>query len=303
MGIEGVAPVAGRVRGFFAPVDRAGGQGAVWDAGAAFDVEAPAAPWVDLGWIAGFARKCGTKVEGLVSGAPGFAAGQVRTEVEATLSLEFESWGKLQMALAGGAQQMNVLGVQTAVGAGSSATSLDVGVGAASGFAVGDAVAVDVDYAGQTGYVGSGASGGYVRSAGAVGSGADYVRRVTLNVGRVAGIAGGVLTLSAPLLAGVPKAGMSASRVLGFCDREGASFFAEWSGLFVVDGAQGDRVVFFYPRLQAMSGAAEKNEALAAGLERMRLQGSFRALRVKDPVDGESVVCFRQYMTAGMRRV
>ena len=34
---------------------------------------------------------------------------QVRTEVEATVSLEFESWGKLQLSLSSGSQEMNLL--------------------------------------------------------------------------------------------------------------------------------------------------------------------------------------------------
>ena len=51
-----------------------------------------------------------------------------------------------------------------------------------------DLVAVDVDYTGQTGYVGSGASAAYVRSAASVASDMNYIRRVTLNVGRVVAI-------------------------------------------------------------------------------------------------------------------
>ena len=38
--------------------------------------------------------------------------------------------------------------------------------------------------------------------------------------------------------------------------------FQEWSGLFVMDGEQGDRVIYHYPQgLQAMQGAAEMVEA------------------------------------------
>ena len=256
-----------------------------------------------------------------MTGAPGFASGQVRTDVDATVSVEFESWGKVQMALAAGAQQMNVLRVQTgaaangsggpavaAVGltAGSaltSATALDVGATAAAGFVVGDIVAVDVDYAGQTGFVGSGVSGGYVKSAAAIGTDVDYVRRVTLNVGRVTGVAAGVLSLGAALIAGVPAAGMKVSRVVGFCDREGGSFFQEWSGLFVMDGVQGDRVAFHYPRLQTTAGAAEKMVEVAGPIEKTRLVGSFRGLPVKDANDGEMVVCFRSYLPGAMRGV
>jgi hypothetical protein len=250
---------------------------------------------------------------------------QVRTEIEASVSLAFESWSKLTLALTAGVQQMNVLYTQSgaaangsggaavaAVGlnADSTATMLDVGA-AVSGFLVGDVVAVDVDYAGQIGFVGSGVSGGYVKSAALIGSDPDYVRRVTLNVARVVSIAGNVLLLGGPLLAGVPTSTMKVSRVAGFCDREGGSFFQEWSALFVLDGEQGDRVVFHYPRLQAMAGPAETREGLvgvqakagANGLERMRLAGNFRALPVKDANDGEMIVCFRSYLPGAMRAV
>ncbi len=325
--IASVAPAARRVRAYFAPVNRAAGMATVFDASglAGFNLDSPPAPWVDLGWCEGFTRKTGTKIEPLVTGAPGFADGQVRTEIYATVSVEFESWGKVQMALTAGSQQMNVLrtvpgaaangsgGTAAAavpLTAGSSATTastLDVGTDAAAGFAVGDVVAVDVDYAGQTGFVGSGVSGGYVKSAGTVGASVHYVRRVTLNVGRVTDIDGGVLTLGAALLAGVPTAGMKVSRVVGFCDREGGTFFQEWSALFVLEGVQGDRVAFHYPRLQAMSGAAEKSEGLvgvqAGELETVRLAGSFGALPVKDANDGEMVVCFRSYLPAAMRGI
>ena len=305
------APVVRRVRAFFAPVDRVAGVGTVWDPATGFNVDAPPAPWLDLGWCNGFTRKSGTKIEALVAGAPGVAVGQVRTAVEAEVHLEFDHWGKLQMALSAGSQQMNVLAGKTGVAAngsggvavgavvlvaGSTASALNVG--AAAGFLVGDLVVVDADYSGQLGFVGSGVSGGYVRAAL---SDVDYVRRVSLNVGRVATVANGVLGLEAPLLAGAPATGMKVSKVVGFCDREGGGFFQEWSGLFVMDGEQRGRVVVHYPRLQTMSGAAEAREGLVGAtvktaMERWRLAGSFRALPVKDASDGETVVCFRSYL-------
>jgi hypothetical protein len=283
-----------------------------------FALSAPPAPWVDLGWCRGFARKCETKVTGLTTGAPAMVQSQVRTQVEATVQVEFESWGKLQLALAAGSQQMNLL--QTAVGAagngsggvagtavplvaGSTATSLSVGAAAAAQFQVGELVAVDEDYVAQVGFVGSGVSAAYVSSPASVGTDINYIRRVTLNVGRVVGIANGVLTLGGPLLAGVPPSGMQVSPLVGFVDREGGGFFQEWSGLFVMDGEQGDRVIYHYPRLQAMQGSAEMVEALAGPLERVRLAGAFRALPVTDANDGEMVVCFRSYLPRAMRAV
>ena len=89
---------------------------------------------------------------------------------------------------------------------------------------------------------------------------------------------------------------MKVSAVVGFCDREGSSFFQEWSGLFVAEGQQGERVVWYYPRLESMSGIAEESAKGSGGYDRMSLAGAFRALPVPDPVDGESVVCFRSYV-------
>lgn len=319
-----VAPVTRRVRAYFAPVNRSTGVPTLFDAAqlGRFDLYAPPAPWVDLGWVSRFARKSGTKVDALRAGAPAMTAGQVRTEVEATVSLEFETWGKLQVTLASGSQQTNLLttaagaafngsgGVAaapvpllTGTGSALTATSLNVGASAAAGFSVGSLVAVDVDYTGQLGYIGTGVNSAYVQSASAVGGDVNYVRRVTLNVGVVVSITAGVLELASALPAGAPAAGMQVSQLVGFCDREGASFFQEWSGLFVMPGAQGDRVLVHYPRLQAMQGSAEKVDALAAPLETIRLAGAFRALPVKDANDGETVLCFRSYLPAALRGV
>jgi hypothetical protein len=318
--VGAVAPVTRRVRAYFAPVNRVAGVPTVFDAAqmGGFVLDAPPAPWVDLGWCSKFVRKSETKVGALTTGAPAVVQTQVRTQVEASVQLEFESWGKLQLALAAGSQQMNLL--RTASGAaangsggvaaaavplmaGSTASSLNVGATAAAQFHAGDLVAVDVDYVAQIGFVGSGVSAAYVSSPAVVGGDINYVRRVSLNVGRVVGIAAGVLQLGAALLAGVPAAGMQVSPLVGFVDREGGGFFQEWSGLFVMDGEQGDRVIYHYPRLQAMQGAAETVEVLAAPLERVKLAGAFRALPVKDANDGETVLCFRSYLPGAMRAV
>ena len=250
---------------------------------------------------------------------------QVRSEIEATVALEFESWGKLQLAVAAGSEQMNLLA--TAVGsapngsggvaasatpiliAASTATTINVGAASAN-FSVGNLVAIDLDYTGQVGYVGSGVSAAYVASSAAVSADINYIRRVTLNVGRIVAITAGVLTLGSPLLAGAPVTGMQVSSLTGFCDREGGRFFQEWSALIVFEAEQGDRILYHYPRLQAMQGSAEIASALpgtAAGLAsplaRMRLAGAFRALPVTDRNDSATVVCFRSYLPGPMRSV
>jgi hypothetical protein len=305
-------PVVGRVSAYFAPVNRAAQQATIFDAAqsGAFALNSPPAPWVGLGWIAGFTRKCGTRIEPVRAGAPATTQMQARTEIEATVSFAFESWGKLQLALSAGTQQMNLLKVApgataegsggTAIAAvplqpGSTASILQLGVTAAAAFSVGELIAVDVDYTTQTGFIGSGVSGAYVQIAL---TDVDYVRRVTLNVGRITALnaATGALTLEWPLIAGVPTSTMKVSGVVGFCDREGSTFFQEWSAVFVGEGQQGERVIWHYPRLQAMSGVAEANVASSGGYAKVQLSAAFRALPVKDPVDGETVVCFRSYV-------
>jgi hypothetical protein len=295
---------------YFAPVNRSAQQPTIFDPAqlGLFDLNTPPAPWLDLGWISGFSRKSGTIIQALRGGAPTTTQGQSRSEVEATVAFEFASWGKLQMALASGTQQMNLLrtgpGVTAAgsggagmpavaVQTGSTASVLQVGNTAAAAFAAGQMVAVDVDYTGQLGFVGSGVSGAYVKAALVD---ADYVRRVSLNVARVAAVQNGALTLESPLLAGTPVTGMKVSAVTGFCDREGSSFFQEWSGLFVAEGQQGERVLWHYPRLQAMASAGETAASGSGGLEMLRQSAAFRALPVKDAVDGETVVCFRSFV-------
>ena len=316
VGVVGAtSPVSRRLRAFFAPVNRAAGIPTIFDAAQSglFPLDTPVAPWIDLGWCLSLSRQCGTKVIPVRTGAPAVTQYQVRTEFEATVQLEFESWGKLQMALASGSQQMNLLlpvngatpngsgGTAMAAfplqmtGVESTATMLNVGLANATEFQIGDLVAVDIDYEGQTGYVGSGVSGAYVRS-GVVVSDANYIRRITLNVGRVVAITNGFLELSDGLLAGVPTSGMSVSRMLGFVDREGGCFFQEWSALLCSEGEQGDRVFYHYPRLQTVQGSSERAESLAGSLQMTRLSGSFRALPVQDAIDSENVLCFRSYI-------
>jgi hypothetical protein len=309
-------PMGRSVRAYFAPVNRVAQQPTIFDPSASgqFSLSAPPAPWVDLGWIENFVRKSSSRIGELVTGSPGATQFQVRETVDATVSLRFKAWSKLSMALASGSEHMNLIvpapgGAANGSGskgvapvnlaAGSTATFLALAASDAAGFSAGSIVTCDVDYAGQTGYVGSGVSAAYVQSAAAVNSDPDYVRRVSFNVARVASVATGTapgLNLAQPLIAGVPASGMRVQPICGFVDREGGSFFQEWSALFVLSGEQGERVFFHYPRLQSMAGSAESAVAMAAPLERIALSGSFRALPVTDTNDGAQVVCFRSYL-------
>src|SRR5207302_9665983 len=150
-------------RAYFAPVDRATGTPAIFDPGkhGAFPLDAPPAPWLDLGWIDNFQRLCGTPTVPLHAGARGAPAAQFRGSLDARIEFDFWEWGKLQMALASGAQHMNVLACDpnasaqpsggtplpaTAALTGSTALQIVLGAGAVDVFAAGAIVAVDSDY-------------------------------------------------------------------------------------------------------------------------------------------------------------
>jgi hypothetical protein len=268
-------------------VNRTLGQPTVFDPSLSsnFSLAAPPAPWIDLGWIEGFVRKSESQYGSLAAGSPANVQFQVRESLDATVSLRFTSWSKLTMALATGSQHMNVISAATPASGtgngsgskgvaalslastGSSATFLSMTSSDAGTFSAGSLVAVDVDYAGQTGFVGSGVSAAYVSNATAVNSDPDYIRRVSFNVARVQSVGANGLTLAQPLIAGVPTSSMRVQPLVGFVDREGGSFFQEWSALFVVPGDQGDRVYFYYPRLQAISGAEEIAISLTTPVE------------------------------------
>ena len=239
----------------------------------------------------------------------------MRELIGATVSFRFLTWRKLSMALSAGSEHMNLLAPATgaaangsggkgapavALAAGSTATSLNIAPANLPGFKAGQMVVVDADYAGQTGYVGSGVSAAFVESSASVNNDPDYVRRVSFNVALVSAVTSTGLALAQPLLAGVPAINMKLQAIEGFVDREGGSFFQEWSALLVMPGEQGERILYYYPRLQPTGGAQEHTETLLAPLEWVTLNASFRALPVIDANDGEEVLCFRSFLPSPM---
>jgi hypothetical protein len=194
-----------------------------------------------------------------------------------------------------GAQAATAVVIQS----GSSATTIALAAADAAKFTAGQIVTVDVDNSGQTGYVGTPVAGAYLRQS--IGD-VDYIRRITFNVGFVAQVTSSGLTLAGPLPGGAPAAGAKVQAVTGFVDREGGSFYQEWSALFLMEGGLGERIFYHYPRLQPMSGAAEQMQPLGATekgkLERIALKAQFLALPVADPLDGERVVCYRSFLPA-----
>lgn len=322
-----MVPVMRQMRAYFAPVNRVSETPTIFDPGVCgvFALNSPPAPWLDLGWVENFERWYDTPPGVVRSGAKALPAAQFRGPQEARVQFDFRQWGKLQMALAGGSEHMNVLAPVAgstspapsggtpapgvAVLAGSTANQLIFGTGVGSAFSAGCLIAVDVDYQQQIGYVGSGIAAAYVSSAALVNQDANYVRRVTFNVGRVAEVTATSVVLAQPLLGGVPAAGASAQVVIAFVDREGGSFFQEWSALFVAEQESGGRVCFYYPRLSPNPGGAgnsagkfarEDLAAIEKPLSAVSLRASFLALPFIDTNDGQAVLCYRSYFPAGM---
>jgi hypothetical protein len=310
------APVARRVRGYFAPVNRTTQTPVLFDPAeqGGFSLDAPPSPWIGLAWIQEFTRRTGSKTSPVLTGIPAATLEQVRETLEAQVSLQFLSWTKLTMALATGSQHMNLLapasgaalaadGSQAAPAvtpqSGSTASFVALAATDAANFAPGSIIALDVDYTGQTGFVGAPVAGAYVRQAL---TDVDYIRRVTFNVGLVSQVSPTGLTLAEPLPGGAPATNAKLQAVTGFVDREGGSFYQEWSALFVMQGSQGERIFFHYPRLQSMAGAEEAVVPLSGksqgGQARMLLKGRFLALPVTDPLDGEHVLCYRSFLPA-----
>ncbi len=310
------APVARQVRGYFAPVNRAAQTPVLFDASeqGRFSLDSPPAPWISLGWIQDFCRTAAGKTSQLLTGIPAAPLEQVRETLVAQVSLQFLSWTKLTMALATGSQHMNLLApasepVSSPDGAsavpavtpqsGSTATSIVLASTDAARFEAGSIIALDVDYTGQTGFVGTPVAGAYVRQAV---TDVDYIRRVTFNVALVSQTSSTGLALAEPLPGGTPAVGAKLQAVTGFVDREGGCFYQEWSALFVMQGSQGERIFFYYPRLQTLSGAEESVLPLDGknknGQSRVLLKGQYVAMPVTDPLDGERVVCYRSFLPA-----
>ncbi|HKW16204.1 MAG TPA: hypothetical protein VJO35_01725 [Terriglobales bacterium] len=323
----GMVPVNQRVRAYFAPVNRATEAPALFDPGKYGLLNSPPAPWTDLGWIDNFERISLTPNEPLRAGIRGAAAAQFRGILDARIEFDFREWGKLQMALAGGSEHMNVLASDpnaaaqpsggtplpaAAVLSGSTATQINVGVGVVSGFSIGDVIAVDADYQQQTGYVGAGIAGAYVNSATDVNQDPNYIRRVTFNIGRVAQLTTTSLVLAQPLLAGAPATGMNVQKVVAFVDREGGAFFQEWSALFVLEEESGGRICFHYPRLSPATTVhptattlsptvqREKQIEISKPISATTLHAAFIALPHTDENDGQIAVCYRSYFPAAM---
>ncbi|HVP50011.1 MAG TPA: hypothetical protein VMT56_02190, partial [Candidatus Bathyarchaeia archaeon] len=164
-------------------------------------------------------------------------------------------------------------------------------------FSIGDMIAVDWDYKGQAGYVGSGPSGTYLAAGVDAATHIDLVRRVTFNVSRVSDKTSTSLILAQKLIGGV-QTGMGVQKIAALLDREGGDYFQEWAALFIVVGGTGGRMCFYYPRLQPAASTCESQQDIEKPLFSNMLHAKLRAMPSVDPNDGETVLCYRSYFPA-----
>ncbi len=316
--IQSVSLQSTAIQAYFAPVDRTNAVTVPFDPGSMgrFVLKTPPLGWFSAGQVQSFKRTPQSTLTPVLSGAPAVAKVQTRTALGEEVQFELSAWSRIGMVLSAGVQTMNLLAAEVGANAnpsgapaapaetllsGSTASTLQLAP--ATTVQPGDIVVVDQDYAGQSGYLGTGAPGAYLANASNA-IDADFIRRVSYNVSRVLSVTSGVVVLAAPLPAGNPALGMKVSRVMGFVDRAGGAFAPEWSGLFVLDGFQGDRLLLHYPRLQPATGeAGEAMTVLAPGVNRWRPAARLRALPITDANDGAASVCFRTYLPAPMRLV
>ncbi len=310
-------------RGFFAPfVQGATPAPTVFDPAkqGRFDTNTPPAGWFDLGWVDQFKRSPAGKIGQIRSGYRGAVRAQYRGEIGSAVEFEFREWGKLQLALTTGTTHFNILKAAAgaaeqpvggtpvaavALGTGSTASSIVLTAGGGASFQAGQFVAVDADYTGQSGYVGTGIQAANVPPAAV--SDVNYIRRVTFNVGLIKTISGDTLTLDQPLLGGAPATGAKVQGLTGFASREGSSFIAAWSAVFVIDTADGAQLYYYYPQLSVASeredASYDVGNAGSADIKGHALHAEFNALAYEDAVDGETVVCYRGFFPASGAQV
>jgi len=314
----GLRPIARQTRAYFAPVDRVNGPtrfsilrktagfcwmlpwlpGLTWDGLKTFNARAHRR---SHRWRAGrrvrFRRRRGTRW-----GAHRFRISRLGKVADGAGGRRgaHERAGDERDRIASGVGRVPIPAVPLL--AGSTALELVLGAGAVAGFEAGNLLACDVDYAQQVGYVGSGIAAAYVSNSSNVQDDANYVRRVTFNVGRVALVTATSLLLTQPLAGGVPATGAAVQQVIAFVDREGGAFLQQWSGLFVAEDESGGRVCFYYPILSPCTVKAEWARESVVLIQKpigeLALQASFTALPTVDTNDGAVVLGYRSYFPA-----
>lgn len=183
-----------------------------------------------------------------------------------------------------------------------------------SGFAVNDMIVCDQDYvAGTYGFIGDAGANvfqGAVTDVDFIRKTSDYVQSVQQVITGVAGQ--DALVLAGPFAGGGnqgsstiapnygPTAGAKVQKISGFTAREGGTYIAEWSAMFVLDTINTSQVMFYYPRVapDTFTGFTDENLQGATSMQTSALTSGFDALAYDDPLDGETVVAYRAFFPA-----
>lgn len=294
------------------------------------------AGWFDMGYIRNFKFTPGSKIGNVMTGYRGAIRAKYRAEVSEKIDFVFMEMSRTALRIASGAQVFNLLkttaGATAPLGpsgtaavpmgaSGYLATGLNTGptqgfptvfVPAGSGtlFPAGTLIVVDQDYNNTDfGFIGDAGANVFPSAVTDV----DFIRRTSDYIAAVKQVVASAATgqdaliLNGPFVGGGnsatapantgPTAGAKVQAISGYVTREGGTYIAEWSGIFLHDTIDASQILFYYPRLSpdAFTGFEENNLQNATAMQTRELHGTYDALAFDDPLDGETVVRYGAY--------
>ncbi len=321
-------PVTRQMRAYFAPVDRTTETPTVFDPGlcGAFALDLPPSPWLDLGWVENFERWYDTPTDVVRSGAKDATGWAISRTARGESGLQLSAVGQTADGSRRwvGAYECAGAGVGKCV-AGTIRRNASTRSGGAAGIdrqragfwrGSGELVFRGLPDRGGRGLsttdwvCGIGDRSSVCEQSGGCEAGCELCAASDVQCRASGGGHDYVCGTVAAASGGVPPAGASAQVVVAFVDREGGSFFQEWSALFVAEEESGGRVCFYYPRLspgsmRSPAGKLVREEfaVIEKPLSAISLRASFLALPYTDTNDGQSVLCYRSYFPAAMAAV
>lgn len=230
----------------------------------------------------------------------------LKSGATASLTGPLSSSGTAAVAL--GASGYCPTGIAATASAGKPTLCIPAGSGAS--FPVGTYIVCDIDYNGTSfGFVGDAGANlfqGATTDVDFIRKTSDYVQRVIAVVSTVAAGQDG-LVLAGPFVGGGNNASGTATTgpaltakvqaITGYAAREGGTYMAEWSGVFILDTVDASQLLFYYPRIAPDQFAGLEAAALqnASSLSEFDLSATYDALAFDDPLDGETVVRYSAY--------
>lgn len=281
--------------------------------------------WYDLGWIKDYALTPQSQIGKVRSGYLGAVRALYKTSVGEEFTFKFREISKMAYKIATGSQVFNLLknsatstvgplsgsGAQTVAMSSYTANTRALAVPAGSGslFAAGDYIVCDKDYTANAGGLqGENAIPVFPNQVTDV----DYIRKTSDFVARIDSISTDTLTLTTPGFIGggsgdptgnvVPQSGSKIQKIIGFASREGGTFVQEWSGMFVMDHQDGSQTLFYYPHIAISQfrnmSSWDLENAGATDTKGYDLESVMESMAFEDPLDGQTVVCYRAFYPA-----